>query len=350
MNYFNLYPGDYLRDTTRLTLMEHGAYLRLLLAYYSEEAPLPAEPALLYVISGAVNAAEKAAVLRVAERFFTLGEDGLRHNYRADAELHKYGASVGRAADKRSADADRQRRTRNDRIQMFSELRAAGVVPDGLISMRDLRALHAAHVTGEGEDVTPHVTPPVTRDSNAMSRRDETENIRDVTVTINQKPYISVGNTSTHTKVTTTRASPESGVCEIPIPGTPMPEPNPAVIAAVALRKRGLRVTAQHPDLLAAVAEGVTVAALLDMAETYPDKPAGYVISACRRQRADEAAPTPSPRAGAPPPRALPSKTLAGIHALQELGYGITQPTFDTPGLAAAGDHPGLDAIGHAEP
>jgi uncharacterized protein YdaU (DUF1376 family) len=89
VNFFNLYPGDYLRDTTRLTLIEHGAYLRLMLAYYGEEAPLPADPAELYNIVCAVTAADKAATRKVADRYFPVGDDGMRHNDRADEEIAK---------------------------------------------------------------------------------------------------------------------------------------------------------------------------------------------------------------------------------------------------------------------
>lgn len=89
MNYFELYPGDYLRDTTRLTLTEHGAYLRLLMAYYAEEEPFPADDAELFVIVSAVSTADKAAVRKVADRFFPVGADGLRHNNRADEEVAK---------------------------------------------------------------------------------------------------------------------------------------------------------------------------------------------------------------------------------------------------------------------
>lgn len=89
MNYFELYPGDYLRDTTRLTLLEHGAYLRLLMAYYAEETPLPADESELFVIVSAVSASDKASVRKVAARFFPVGDDGLRRNGRADAEITK---------------------------------------------------------------------------------------------------------------------------------------------------------------------------------------------------------------------------------------------------------------------
>ena len=90
LNYFELYPGDYLRDTSRLTMLEHGAYLRLLMAYYGEEEPLPAAHGELFVIVSAVSAADKAAVVKVADRYFPVGEeDGLRHNSRADSEIAK---------------------------------------------------------------------------------------------------------------------------------------------------------------------------------------------------------------------------------------------------------------------
>lgn len=90
MNYFEFYPGDYLRDTTRLQLVDHGAYLRLLIAYYSEETPLPADLQDLYVITCAVSKSDKDAVKRVADRFFPVSEeDGLRHKNRVDEEIAK---------------------------------------------------------------------------------------------------------------------------------------------------------------------------------------------------------------------------------------------------------------------
>jgi len=41
MIYFEMFPGDYLKDTTRLSLTDHGVYFKLMLAYYSEEQALP---------------------------------------------------------------------------------------------------------------------------------------------------------------------------------------------------------------------------------------------------------------------------------------------------------------------
>lgn len=89
MNYFELYPGDYLRDTSRLNLTEHGAYFRLMLAYYSEEEPLPADYDELFQITSAVRASDKAAVRKVADRFFPIGDDGLRRHDRIEKDIEK---------------------------------------------------------------------------------------------------------------------------------------------------------------------------------------------------------------------------------------------------------------------
>lgn len=70
MIYFEMFPGDYLKDTTRLSLTDHGVYFKLMLAYYSEEQALPESLAELYIIAGAITAADKAAVKKVAERYF----------------------------------------------------------------------------------------------------------------------------------------------------------------------------------------------------------------------------------------------------------------------------------------
>lgn len=90
MNYFELYPGDYLRDTSRLSLLEHGIYLKLMLSYYGDEAPLPAEFSAIFSIISATNSDEKKATRAVVEKFFPIDpKDGLRHNKRADEEIAK---------------------------------------------------------------------------------------------------------------------------------------------------------------------------------------------------------------------------------------------------------------------
>ncbi|MFA6046501.1 MAG: DUF1376 domain-containing protein [Phycisphaerales bacterium] len=87
-SYYQRYPGDYLRDTIHLSLVEHGAYTILLDAYYSNGVPFPSDLT-KFVKARARNKSEKDALLSVADEFFPVSDDGLRHNARADRELSK---------------------------------------------------------------------------------------------------------------------------------------------------------------------------------------------------------------------------------------------------------------------
>jgi len=91
MNYIELHIGDYYTDTMGLTLLEHGVYFRLLNAYYKTERPLPSDYKSLYELCGGrLMGAERQAVNKIADRYFPIGEDGLRHNNRADEEIESY--------------------------------------------------------------------------------------------------------------------------------------------------------------------------------------------------------------------------------------------------------------------
>lgn len=87
MNYYRRYVGDYGKKTRDLSILEHGIYGLLLDSYYSTESPLPAAHERLYRICSAINEAEQVAVREIADKFFPVGADGLRHNDRADEEL-----------------------------------------------------------------------------------------------------------------------------------------------------------------------------------------------------------------------------------------------------------------------
>lgn len=88
MNYYRRYIGDYGRDTTLLSLAEHGAYALLLDHYYASEGPLPADREDVYRVARAVKPDERKAVDRVLAKYFTEEPDGF-HNSRADAELDR---------------------------------------------------------------------------------------------------------------------------------------------------------------------------------------------------------------------------------------------------------------------
>lgn len=100
LQWYARYPGDYLRDTAHLTMLEHGAYTLLMDYYYSTAKPLPANavtnaPTLaltsnprLYRICRAVTPQEQEAVDMVIDDFFTLQGENY-HHARIDTEIEK---------------------------------------------------------------------------------------------------------------------------------------------------------------------------------------------------------------------------------------------------------------------
>lgn len=84
MNYYPRFPGDYMRKTMHLSMLEDGAYTRLLDWYYANDKPIPHERR--YAVSRANGAAERKAVDAVLAEFFVLTGDA-HHNERADKEI-----------------------------------------------------------------------------------------------------------------------------------------------------------------------------------------------------------------------------------------------------------------------
>lgn len=130
MNYYERHLGDYARDTGHLSLCEHGAYSLLLDRYYATEKPIPA--ALVYRVSRAQTPEEKAAVDAVLAEFFVPRDsDGTTafHNRRADEAIAKYRESQEDTEIKRENEAERKRRLRARRSELFAKLREVGVIP-----------------------------------------------------------------------------------------------------------------------------------------------------------------------------------------------------------------------------
>jgi len=82
-----LWIGAYLADTMKLTTLQHGAYLLLLIAYWRERGPLADDDEEL---ASTVKASPKEwrALRPKLERFFKIGDGVWRHG-RADEELVK---------------------------------------------------------------------------------------------------------------------------------------------------------------------------------------------------------------------------------------------------------------------
>lgn len=81
------YVGDYLRDTGRLTTENHGAYLLLILDYWTSQAPLPDDDEQLAAITR-LPPARWTKARQVLQGYFDIA-DGLWRHKRVDAEIAK---------------------------------------------------------------------------------------------------------------------------------------------------------------------------------------------------------------------------------------------------------------------
>lgn len=86
MNFYKHHIGDYAAATSHLSILEDGAYSRLLRIYYRDESPLPVDTKAVQRLAGARSKDERDAVQVVLEEFFELEDDGW-HNKRADEEI-----------------------------------------------------------------------------------------------------------------------------------------------------------------------------------------------------------------------------------------------------------------------
>lgn len=108
MHYYPRRLGDYSTATTHLSMLEHGAYTKLLDYYYSTEKPLPADRC--ERIAGAYETHEREAVSSVLQQFFTLTDSGWV-NAKADEVISDFRAKSLKA--KESA-GKRWKRTESD--------------------------------------------------------------------------------------------------------------------------------------------------------------------------------------------------------------------------------------------
>lgn len=312
MNYYEHHLGDYAKKAGHLSMIEDGAYRRLLDVYYSRERALPADVRECCKLARASTKPERDAVAYVLREFFVLADDG-HHHKRCDEEIAKYQEAAPDREAKKENQRERQRRARARRSELFDALRGHGIVP----------AYDAT--TGELESqlsraTSRHVTPPVTRDDTATQPQTPDPSNQ-------SKALLPTPDNST--------AAP----CADGVVGTP------AGHAAAALNRNGLRITSQNPNLIAACSEGITTDDLLEVQRQYPDKPAGYVIAAARRIHAETVAPVAQARAG---PNGAPlSKTaqafltLEGMKSEHQLDPRRNPPGAPEAALALAGPDTG---------
>lgn len=163
MNYYEHHIGDYIKNTAHLSMLEDGCYRRMIDAYYTREAPLPAEKKACYRLVRASSRDEKAAVDVILDEFFILEADGW-HQARCDAEIAKFEAKQPAAEEKKENDKERQRRARERRKALFEELSGHGINMPWNATTEQLQT-ELSHVTAEASHGP--VTEPVTRDNTA---------------------------------------------------------------------------------------------------------------------------------------------------------------------------------------
>ena len=145
MNYYPFHLGDYSAHTSHLSWEEDIAYRRMLDWYYLNEKALPAEPSKVARLIRMPTS--RAAIDAVLSEFFVLSDDG-HHSKRADEELTAMQAKQEQQRTKDAHEADRLRRYRERRAEIFVSLRAMGVVPAWDVPMKDLQRLHETTCNG----------------------------------------------------------------------------------------------------------------------------------------------------------------------------------------------------------
>jgi len=261
MNYFEKHIGDYLKDTSHLSLLEHGVYNRLFDVYYTREGGIPDDQAARLI--GARSRDERDALKSVLAEFFQL-VDGTWHQARCDAEIARYQDKQAKA--KRSAEA----RWGTPRSQSDGNANASA----------DAMRTHS-------EGNAPRVRTP----TRAPARP--------------QSP-----DTSHQTEEGRAPTAPPPSA---PAPAEPPPEanghsPTPAGAVCRAMRQAGMTsVNPGDPRLAALLAQGATQAEFVGLAEEAVAKGKGFawVLVALQSRRAEAAAialaPTPQQQAAADP-------------------------------------------------
>lgn len=273
MNFFDLHIGDLDSATAHLSLLEDGAYGRLMRLYYRTERPIPADLKQACRLVRAVTKPERDAVGQVLEEFFHLEDDGW-HNDRCDAEIAAYQAGEPEREVKKANEENRLKKHREERARLFQIVTAAGEHLIWNVPMADLRAA-AARITAGGAPPPAPPAPPLP----------DTAPATPATATQDPEPR-------TQDPLPTTQnpeGKGEQGTAA-PAPGV---TPTAAGGACLALRRAGVPdCNTSHPKLLALLGQGVTSAELSEAAQSLPEgkRKFAYVLATVEGRRRDAAA------------------------------------------------------------
>lgn len=298
MNFYKHHIGDYAQATGHLSFVEDAAYSRLLRKYYAEEKPIPGDLKAAQRLVGARSRDEKEAVETVLNEFFQYDADAnVWRNKRADEEIRIAREAELEADDRRANEKERQQRHRARRKELFAALREFDIIPKYDTPTDALEAM-LSRVTGEDGNGDSNVTSRVTGvTGHALATANQTPDTRHQTPE-DQKQEQSEARTE--------------------IPNAP---PIGAGRACLLLRQAGcLRVNPSHPDLIAALSEGVTPEVLRDTYLEFPNatNPFKWAITTARSRRREGAQAIAT---GPPPKQRSPqiSKTGMAVQALEAM-------------------------------
>jgi len=125
MHYYQFNIGDYKRDTSHLTLLEHGVYRQLIDLYYLEEKPLDANALRLIC---ARTAEEKECAQNMLDEFFTKLPNGTYQHDRCKKEMER----IYEKSDKARVSAEKRWGKPNDAnaLPTHNESNANGMLPN----------------------------------------------------------------------------------------------------------------------------------------------------------------------------------------------------------------------------
>lgn len=138
LNYYERHIGDYLKDTSHLSLLEHGIYTRLLDVYYTREGAIPEEQAARLI--GARTKDEREALQAVLSEFFELTADGWAQQ-RCEREIARFKDGEPEREAKKANEDNRLKRHREERARLFKMLTDVGQHAPWNIGMNELREL-----------------------------------------------------------------------------------------------------------------------------------------------------------------------------------------------------------------
>lgn len=268
MHYYQFNIADYQSHTKHLTPIEDICYRRLLDWQYLHEKPIPNDIKTMCRLLVLKDYQED--VEQILNEFFVLTDDGWI-NQRAFDEIQSYILQEENNQLREEGEKNRIRRHREERKQLFADLRKVGVVPKWDILIVALRELHKQYCNKPETGQTNTCNAPVTEQVISC-------NAPAMAITNNQEPI--------------TRNHKTGVITHTDYPSQQSSNPTPAASVCLAIKKIGIiDLDPSHLELLMLIEAGATIDEFMHAARTAKDKSKGfaYVLGIVKGQRTEAA-------------------------------------------------------------